>query len=91
VGYEGCSCAHTGRRGRGFTAGVAAANHSDVESMGHQNLGWRLLAEARGGVKTIGFKEMFHVKHCANRVHSRCAKRGDLVQPANTAETSKSP
>jgi hypothetical protein len=64
VRYEGCFCAHTRRRGRSFTAGVAAANHSDVESMGHQNLGWRLLAEARGGVKIIGFKEMFHVKHC---------------------------
>jgi hypothetical protein len=66
VGYEGCFCARTGRCGRGFTAGVAAANYSDVESMGHQNLRWRLLTEARRGVKIIGFKEMFHVKHCTS-------------------------
>jgi hypothetical protein len=57
VGYEGCLCAHTGRCGRGFTAGVAAANYNDVESMRHQNLGWRVLAEVRGGVKIIGFME----------------------------------
>jgi hypothetical protein len=57
VGYEGRLGAHTGRRGRGFTAGVAAANYNDVESMRHQNLGWRVLAEARGGVKIIGFIE----------------------------------
>ena len=35
VGYEGCLRTHTGGRGRGFTAGVAAANHNDVESMCH--------------------------------------------------------
>ncbi len=57
VRYEGGLRAHTGGRRRGFTAGVAAANHNDVESMRHQNLGWRVLAEARGGVKIIGFKE----------------------------------
>jgi len=100
VGDKGRFCAHTGCRGRGFTAGVAAANHSDVESMGHQNLGWRLLAEARGGVKIIGlFKEMFHVKHCAGArkrihlgcFHSHCEKRGDPAQPVKTTETGKSP
>jgi hypothetical protein len=42
---------------------VAAANHNDVESMCHQNLEWRVLAEDRGGVKIIEFNEMFHVKH----------------------------
>jgi len=36
---------------------VAAANHNDVESMCHQNLEWRVLAEDRAGVKIIGFKE----------------------------------
>jgi len=49
--------AHTRRRGRGFTAGVAAANHNDVESMCHQNLECRVLAEDRGGVKISGFNE----------------------------------
>jgi len=65
VRYEGRFSAHAGRSGRGFTAGVAAANYNDVESMRHQNLGWRVLAEARGGVKIGKFKEMFHVKHFA--------------------------
>jgi hypothetical protein len=57
VGYEGRFCAHTGRRGPGFTAGVAAANYNDVELMGHQNLGWHVLTEARVGVKITGFIE----------------------------------
>jgi hypothetical protein len=57
VRYERCFCAHASRRGRGFTAGVATADYSDVESMHHQNLGWRVLAEAREGVKIIGFIE----------------------------------
>jgi hypothetical protein len=57
VGYEGRFCAHTGRRSRGFTAGVAAANYNDVESMHHQNLGWPVLTEARVGVKIVGFME----------------------------------
>jgi hypothetical protein len=35
VGDEGGSGAHTGSRSRGFTAGMAAANHHDVESIGH--------------------------------------------------------
>jgi hypothetical protein len=33
--------------------------------MRHQNLGLRVLAEAREGVKISKFKEMFHVKHSA--------------------------
>jgi hypothetical protein len=57
VGYEGRLRAHTGGGCRGLAAGVAAANHNNVESMRHQNLGWRVLAKARGGVKIIGFKE----------------------------------
>jgi len=57
VGYEGRLRTHTGRRRRGFTAGVAAANHNDVESMCHQNLECRVLAEDRGGVKISGFNE----------------------------------
>ena len=32
VGHQGRSRAHTGGRGRGFTAGMAAANDDDVES-----------------------------------------------------------
>jgi hypothetical protein len=40
VGYEGRFSAHTGRSSRSFTAGVAAANYNDVESMRHQYLGW---------------------------------------------------
>jgi hypothetical protein len=65
VRYEGRFGAHAGGGGGGFTAGVAAANHNDVESMRHQNLGLRVLAEAREGVKISKFKEMFHVKHSA--------------------------
>ncbi len=30
-----CFGPHTGRSGRSFTAGMAAANHRDVESIGH--------------------------------------------------------
>jgi hypothetical protein len=39
VRYEGGLRAHTSGRRRGLTAGVTAANHNDVESMRHQNLG----------------------------------------------------
>jgi hypothetical protein len=57
VGYKGRFCAHTGRRGRSFTASVAAANDNDVESMRHQNLGWSVLTKARAGVKIVEFME----------------------------------
>jgi hypothetical protein len=76
LGYEGRFRAHTGGRGRAFTAGVAAANYNDVESMGHQNLGCRVLADARGGVKIIGFKENVSRetlrKRPRTRAHLRC-------------------
>jgi hypothetical protein len=35
VGNEGRLGAHTGGRSRGFTAGMAAANHHDIESVEH--------------------------------------------------------
>ena len=38
VGDQDSSGAHTGGRSRSFTAGVAAANHSDVESDSHRYL-----------------------------------------------------
>jgi len=57
VGYKGRFCAHTGRRGRSFTPGVAAANDNGVESMRHKNLGWLILTKARVGVKIVGFME----------------------------------
>jgi hypothetical protein len=63
VGNQDRLGAHTGGRRRGFAAGVAAANHDDVESVGHQSLKRRLVAKAWGGVKNIGFAKMFHVKH----------------------------
>ena len=76
LGYEGRFRAHTGGRGRAFTAGVAAANYNDVELMGHQNLGCRVLADARGGVKIIGFKENVSRetlrKRPRTRAHLRC-------------------
>jgi hypothetical protein len=36
---------------------MAAANHHDVESVEHQDLGGRVLAKPLGGVKTIAFVE----------------------------------
>jgi hypothetical protein len=59
VCYEDCFCAHTGRRGRSFTTGVAAADHRDVESMGHKNLGRRLLARRGEGSKSSDLKKRF--------------------------------
>src|SRR4249920_1179893 len=60
--------AHTGGRGRGFAAGMAAANHNDVESVRHQSLKGRLVAKAWGGVKDTDFLiQMFHVKHFGRR------------------------
>ena len=47
MSYERRPGAHTGAGGRGFTAGVAAANHHNVEFSAH----WRVVAEAGGGVK----------------------------------------
>ncbi len=57
--------AHAGRRGRGFTAGMAAANHDNVEfAFALEPRSRGLVAEARGGVKkSLVFGEMFHVKH----------------------------
>jgi hypothetical protein len=55
MSYQGCLRTHTGRRGRSFTAGVAAADDNDVESMDHQNLGWHVLKEVGIGVKIIAF------------------------------------
>src|SRR5262245_37204845 len=57
VGYEGCFRAHARGCGCGFAASVAAANHCNVESVHHQDLGCRVLAKARGVVKIIGFIE----------------------------------
>jgi hypothetical protein len=57
MGDQCCLGAHTSSRACGFTAGMAAANHHDVESVGHQNLGGGVVAKARGGVKTIDFCE----------------------------------
>jgi hypothetical protein len=48
MGDQSCLGAHTGRRGCGFTAGMAAANHHDVESVGHQNLGSGGCSEGTG-------------------------------------------
>jgi hypothetical protein len=79
VGYEGRFRPHTGRRSRGFTAGVAAANHNDVESIGHQNLGWRVLAEARGGVKIIEFNE--NVSRETLHKRSKRTHLGSLIDP----------
>jgi hypothetical protein len=55
MGDQSCLGAHAGRRACGFAAGMAAANHHDVESVGHHNLGGGVVAKARGGVKTIDF------------------------------------
>jgi hypothetical protein len=35
MSYQDCLRAHPGRRGRSFTAGVAAADDNDVESIDH--------------------------------------------------------
>ena len=35
VGNKGRLGSHTGSRSRGFTAGMAAANHHDIESVEH--------------------------------------------------------
>jgi len=51
-------------RGGSLAAGMAAANHHDVKSIIHENLGGRVLAKARGGVKSIA--NVFHVKHFSN-------------------------
>ena len=53
--------------GRGFTAGMAAANHDNVESRIHGVLEGAVLAEAGEAVKNYRFSEMFHVKHCRIR------------------------
>jgi hypothetical protein len=63
VCHQGRLRAHTGASGRGFTAGMAAANHDNVESHLHKNLGCELVAEAGEGVKKSPFGGMFHVKH----------------------------
>ena len=67
--------AHTSRRGRGFTAGMAAANHDDVEFLVESSLHLRLrcglLAEAGTGVKKSPFGGMFHVKHRQKRAGGR--------------------
>ena len=42
---------------------MAAANHRDVKSNLHRYLRGRVVAEARRGVKNIGFSKVFHVKH----------------------------
>jgi hypothetical protein len=55
--YERRSGTHTSRCSCGLTAGVAAANHNDVESIRHQNPERRVLAEAREGVKITVFIE----------------------------------
>src|SRR5215510_14409095 len=57
MGYEGRFCTHASCCGRGFATSVTAANHCNVESVHHQDLGWRVVAKARGGVKSIGFIE----------------------------------
>jgi hypothetical protein len=52
VGYQGRLSAHAGSSRCGFAAGMAAANHHDVESTRHLDLGAGVLPKARGGVKT---------------------------------------
>ena len=56
--------AHAGGRRRGLTAGMAAADHDDVELRSHVCLGCGVVAEARErGQKHRRFRRMFHVKH----------------------------
>ena len=59
--------AHAGAGGRGFAAGMAAADDDDVESRIHRSLECGLLAEAgEERVKnTSVFGGMFHVKQCS--------------------------
>ena len=58
--------AHASARGRGFTAGVAAADHDDIESVMNWVRHRPVLAEAGAGVKNVRFGSMFHVKHRQN-------------------------
>jgi hypothetical protein len=51
--------AHTSTCGRGFTAGMAAANHHNVESSLHFRLGCELVAEVGAGVKNSPLAECF--------------------------------
>jgi hypothetical protein len=67
VGDHGGLRPHASRRPRGFTAGMAAANHDNIESSLHFHLGCGVVAEAGGGVKKSRFGGMFHVKHCRIR------------------------
>jgi hypothetical protein len=87
VGYQDRFCAHASGRGRGLTASVAAADHCDVESVHHQNPGWRLIAKARGGVKIIGFienvsRETFQLIMSAPKptTPQACGKLGHCLQ-----------
>ena len=57
------SCAHARGRRRGFAAGMAAADHHDVETSLHGRLEDGVVAEAGEGVKSTNFRKMFHVKH----------------------------
>jgi hypothetical protein len=59
LSYDDRLCAHTSRRSGSFAAGVAAANHHNVEWVDHQDLGWRVLAEVWGGVKITQFMKCF--------------------------------
>src|SRR5450631_4162499 len=63
MGHQCRLRAHAGGRSRGLTAGMAAANHDNVESSLHFRLGCELVAEAGAGVKKSAFGGMFHVKH----------------------------
>ncbi len=52
---------HSGRRGSGFTAGVAAANHDDIEALSLCSHGRTSSSEA-GKLEVETGKEVFHVK-----------------------------
>ena len=53
------SRAHAGRRGRGFTAGMAAADHDDVELRVHDRIGWRRCSRAGRAVKKPSAEKCF--------------------------------
>ena len=59
--------AHAGAGGRGLTAGMAAANHHNVEYETLWTLPWRAFSGGGGRGQKIRFCGMFHVKHWRRR------------------------
>ena len=93
VGDERRPRAHAGGRGRGFTAGVAAADHDDVEGRAHS--GPRIGALYRNsGPRQSKTGRVFHVKlipglGSAKRSPAQVSGAGQTVPESTAAFTSR--